>query len=543
MLQQRYHRTLLLVSFEDNVLPPNCFWVLHYNAQRRQARPRAPVPDFISPEARPHIGRSPTPGGQPGKHRDETGTSDAPGYGCASANPRGVMSHLDLSISTSLFSSVWGALFSHHLPSLSTLYSLLNLKPCVYFQSDLCYTRMAGLTPHVASLPWQAAASHCISDLAPAAVGASRCLLSCTRLPGRPLHGARGIATSAALSRQTSRQASRLEPLRSVPSGGISALRIINQRLPALISRTYTTPAAGQTSEPIVNDIFEPVTGTWQYIIADPATNVAAIVDPVLDYDQATRTITTKTADKLLAFVKEKGYTISWILETHAHADHLTAASYLQNRLSQSQPGDKPPIGIGSRINKVQSLFGKRYDIPSSEYTDVAFDHFFSDDEVFSIGNLSATAIHLPGHTPDHMGYRVGSNVFCGDSIFIADIGTARCDFPGGSAAQLYNSAKKLLSMPDNVKIWTGHDYPPEGREATAYMTVGEHRKLNKHVRDEVGEQEFVKLRAERDSGLAAPRLLHQSLQTNIRGGRLPPKTEFGDRLMHLPVKVKAEEW
>ncbi|KAK0657738.1 beta-lactamase-like protein [Cercophora newfieldiana] len=316
-----------------------------------------------------------------------------------------------------------------------------------------------------------------------------------------------------------------------------SGLTTYNKHIPISTTKTCTP----SSTEPIINSIFEPVTGTWQYVVADAATFNAAIIDPVLDYSPTSRCITTTTADAVLALIAQKQYTITWILETHAHADHLTAASYLKNRLThtQSQP---PTIGIGSRIHQVQSIFGARYSLPPSDYHPLMFDHLFSDDEVFPISSsLFATALHLPGHTPDHMGYQFGTNIFCGDSLFHADVGTARCDFPGGSASQLYSSARRLLSFPDHVKIWTGHDYPPGTRGPEACMTVGMHRMENKHVRDGVDEMEFVKLRRERDRGLKAPRLLHQSLQMNVRAGKLPGKTEYGDRLWHLPVKVEGE--
>lgn len=171
-------------------------------------------------------------------------------------------------------------------------------------------------------------------------------------------------------------------------------------------TRAFYSTTAISVSQPIVEDVFEKVTGTWQYIVTDPATRTTAIIDPVLDYDPATQSISTTTADDLLSLVKQKGYNISWILETHAHADHLTAASYLQKRLAQ-ELGERPSIGIGKRIGKVQSLFGQRYGIPEEEYA-VVFDKLLDDDETFSIGELKATAMHLPGHTPDHMGYMIG---------------------------------------------------------------------------------------------------------------------------------------
>ncbi|GFF43298.1 probable metallo-hydrolase BURPS1710b_2304 [Aspergillus lentulus] len=297
-----------------------------------------------------------------------------------------------------------------------------------------------------------------------------------------------------------------------------------------------------EPGEPTIHNVFESKTGTWQYVVADPTTSTAVIIDPVLDYDPATQVITTESADALLSLIKEKGYKVDKILETHAHADHLTAASYLQRRLAQEQ-GHRPPIGIGKRIGQVQKLFGQRYGIPAQEYEDV-FDKLFEDDETFKIGNLTAKAIHLPGHTPDHLGYRIGDNIFCGDLIFHSDIGTARCDFPGGSARSLYQSGRKVLDLPDHVRIWTGHDYPPEERkEPVPSLSVQDHRRQNKHLKNGVTEEEFVALRKERDSKLAEPRLLHQSLQMNIRAGRLPTPTESGQQLLHLPLKLKGLTW
>ncbi|KAI5460056.1 putative metallo-beta-lactamase domain protein [Mariannaea sp. PMI_226] len=299
---------------------------------------------------------------------------------------------------------------------------------------------------------------------------------------------------------------------------------------------------ASDSIEPTIHDVFEPKTGTWQYIVADPSTLSAVIIDPVLDFDASSQTVTTQSADMLLSFMKGRGYKTEMILETHAHADHLTAASYLQAQIFKDQ-GHKPSIGIGKRINQVQKLFGERYGVSRVEYEDI-IDKLFEDDEMFNIGQLRATAIHLPGHTPDHLGYKIGDNVFCGDSLFHADIGTARCDFPGGSATHLYKSARKLLSLPGHVKIWTGHDYPNKQRSApTSWMTVEEHRKQNKHLRDGISEEQFVAMREERDAGLAPPRLLDQSMQINIRAGKLPQPSESGARMLHLPLKVQGGEW
>ncbi|KAL3440418.1 beta-lactamase-like protein [Aspergillus insuetus] len=274
-------------------------------------------------------------------------------------------------------------------------------------------------------------------------------------------------------------------------------------------------------TEPAIHNFFENKTGTWQYMVADPTTSEAAIIDAVLDYDPATREISTASADFLLSFIRRKNYKIAIIMETHAHADHLSAATYLQARLALEQ-GFRPPISIGARISEVQQLFGERYGIPADKYRDV-FDKLFKDDETFTIGNLTATAMHLPGHTPDHMGYKIGDHVFCGDSIFHIDLGTARCDFPGGSAEMLFNSGRRLLDLPDHTKLWFGHDYPSEERKVPVpCMTVSEHKSRNKHLKHGVTMEEFVAVRRARDAKLAAPNLLHPSLQINIRAGRLP---------------------
>ncbi|KAE8356369.1 beta-lactamase-like protein [Aspergillus coremiiformis] len=306
--------------------------------------------------------------------------------------------------------------------------------------------------------------------------------------------------------------------------------------------RASCSTEATAAGEPTIHAVFENVTGTWQYVVADPSTSAAVIIDPVLDYDPASQVVATSSADTLLSLVKEKGYKVERILETHVHADHLTAAAYLQKQLSQEQ-GRKPPIGIGKRIGPVQRLFGRRYAVSPEEYN-VVFDVLFDDDENFHIGNLTATAIHLPGHTPDHLGYKIGENVFCGDSLFHADIGTARCDFPGGDAHTLFNSGRKLLSLPDHVRIWTGHDYPPEGREVPVpWLSVKDHKRQNRHLKDGITEEEFVSMRSERDAKLAEPRLLHQSLQINIRAGQLPKPTEYGHRMLHLPLKLNDGNW
>ena len=288
--------------------------------------------------------------------------------------------------------------------------------------------------------------------------------------------------------------------------------------------------------EPKIHTFHEPVTGTWQYIVADPLTREAVIVDSVLDYNKDNGSMSTESPDKLLEVILANGYTVMRILETHAHADHLTASRYLQHALSQLQDSRSPLVCIGKGITQVQETMGQIYDIPASEMEN-AFDYTFSDGERLVVGNIESEVIHLPGHTPDHVGYIIGSNVFTGDSIFNPDIGSARCDFPGGSAAALYKSMQKLLALPDYYKLYTGHDYPPKDRKiaenstagAVPFTTVKEQKEHNKHVKSGTSMEEFVAMRTDRDSTLSAPKLMLQSMHVNVRGGRLParPMEEF----------------
>ena len=296
-------------------------------------------------------------------------------------------------------------------------------------------------------------------------------------------------------------------------------------------------------SKPNIHAIHEPVTGTWQYVVADPDTKDAVVIDAVLDFDAATSKISTGSADALLSLVKSQGYTVGRLLETHVHADHLTASGYLQKRLISIQ-GNRPSICIGKRIMDVQSRFGIRYGVSPDELSQ-SFDHTFDDHEKFMIGNTQAEVLHLPGHTPDHIGYLIGDNVFTGDSIFNPDVGSARCDFPGGSATALHASMSELLALPTHYRLYTGHDYPPESREvdeygskAKQYATVEEQRKENKHIKEGTKKEEFIQWRSERDSGLAEPKLIHQALQFNIRAGHLPTSGPEGYMFFKVPLKV-----
>ncbi|KAL5114895.1 hypothetical protein ACEQ8H_007213 [Pleosporales sp. CAS-2024a] len=311
---------------------------------------------------------------------------------------------------------------------------------------------------------------------------------------------------------------------------------------PHLHSQSALEQGMASQEEPTIHSEYESKTGTWQYIVADPCTRHAVIIDSVLDYNPCTHTLSTTAADALLALISQHSYTITAILETHIHADHVTAAAYLQAQLSKRQ-ATSPPICIGKRIAQLQDLFARKYGVQEAEYRN-AYDKTWDDDDVFPIGNMAAQVVHLPGHTPDHIGYRIGDNVFCGDSIFHPDIGTARCDFPGGAANALYASAQKLLRLPAHVRIWTGHDYASMERpEVVPWMTVGEHRARNRHVGQSVSLAEFVQKREDKDRELEPPKLLHESLQLNIRAGRLPRLEPTGASMLHLPLKAEGKVW
>ncbi|PIL36237.1 hypothetical protein GSI_01899 [Ganoderma sinense ZZ0214-1] len=285
---------------------------------------------------------------------------------------------------------------------------------------------------------------------------------------------------------------------------------------------------------PTVFSFFEPATSTWQYVVADTKTSEAVIVDPVLDYDPASGLVTTSTADGLVSFVEHNGLKVSKILETHAHADHLTAAQYLKHQL----PGDVP-VCIGQRIRQVQNTFAVVYGIDSPSLVN-SFDIYFQDDEEFALGSLSCRVVHLPGHTPDHVGFIVGKAVFTGDSIFNPDVGSARADFPGGNAELLYASMQRLLSLPEDYRLYVGHDYPID-RDQVCFSTVADQRAKNMHVKTGVDSASFIQFRKQKDAVLGAPRLLHPSLQVNIRAGRLPSADMEGRVFMRIPVRADTQ--
>jgi len=287
--------------------------------------------------------------------------------------------------------------------------------------------------------------------------------------------------------------------------------------------------------EPVaIRAFFDEPTNTVSYLVWDPATKDGAVIDPLLDYDHRSGEADTRSADAILAAARAEGVTIRWVLETHAHADHLTAAPYIKASTGA-------PIGIGERIKDVQRIFRPVFDARDLKPEGGDFDRLFRDGERFPLGRLEVEVMHLPGHTPADVAYRIGNNVFVGDTLFMHDYGTARADFPGGDARTLYRSIRRLLSLPPETRLWMCHDYKAPGRDHYAWQsTVAEQRAHNPHVRDGISEEEFVRFRTERDRTLAAPLLLLPSIQVNIRAGRFPEAEENGVRYLRIPVKLKG---
>ncbi len=286
------------------------------------------------------------------------------------------------------------------------------------------------------------------------------------------------------------------------------------------------------SSATIVQPFFDEATGTVSYVIADPQSRQAAVVDPVLDFDFKSGRTTTVQADRLLAYLQAQGLTVQWILETHAHADHLSAAHYLRDKVGGR-------IAIGEHIREVQATFKKLYNLERGFLPDGSqFDHLFKDGEVFHIGGLQAQALLVPGHTPADMAYVVGDAVFVGDTLFMPDVGTARADFPGGDAHTLYRSVRRILALPPQTRVFVCHDYPPGGRPAAWETTVADQRAHNIHVRDGISEEAFVSMRQARDATLEVPTLILPSIQVNIRAGQLPPAEDDGVSYLKIPLNV-----
>ncbi len=270
--------------------------------------------------------------------------------------------------------------------------------------------------------------------------------------------------------------------------------------------------------------------GTWSYVVADPATRRSAIVDPVLDFDPKSGRSSTASADAIAAHVRERVLTNEWILETHAHADHLSAAPWLKAALGGR-------IAIGQGIREVQRTFSGILNLePEFPVDGRQFDRLLADDEKFAIGSLEARVIATPGHTSDSLSYLVGDAVFVGDSIFMPDSGTARCDFPGGDARLLYASIRRLYALPGGTRVFVCHDYKPGGREARCETTIAEERAANIHVTDATSEADFTAMRRKRDATLEMPTLIYPAVQFNIRGGRPPPAESNGRSYLKLPL-------
>ena len=288
----------------------------------------------------------------------------------------------------------------------------------------------------------------------------------------------------------------------------------------------------GMTQKPEVTPFFDAGTNTISYVVRDPASNACAVIDAVMDFDYAAGRISFKSADKIIAYIRENSLQLEWLIETHAHADHLSAAPYIQEKL-----GGK--IGIGEHICKVQEVFGKVFNEGAEFPRDGSqFDRLFKDGDTYKIGTLNAFAMYTPGHTPACMTHVVGDAAFVGDTLFMPDGGTARADFPGGDARQLYRSIKNVLSLPQEMRLFMCHDYGPNGREIRWETTVAEERAKNIHIRDGISEDEFVDMRTARDKTLGMPKLIIPSIQVNIRAGHLPAPEPDGKTFLKIPVNV-----
>jgi glyoxylase-like metal-dependent hydrolase (beta-lactamase superfamily II) len=287
-------------------------------------------------------------------------------------------------------------------------------------------------------------------------------------------------------------------------------------------------------SQPIIRAFFDEPTNTVSYLVADPATGKATVIDPVLDYDHGAGSVDTRSVEAMLRAADDAGYAIEWALETHAHADHLSGAPYIKARTGAR-------IGIGEHIKDVQRIFRPIFNATDLATDGSDFDRLFKDGERFNIGDLSAEVLYTPGHTPADVSYRIEDAVFVGDTLFMPDYGTARADFPGGDAHQLYRSIKRLQALPPDTRLFMCHDYKAPGRDQYAWeTTVREQREKNVLVREGVTEEEFVAMRRRRDATLAAPRLLLPSIQVNIRAGKFPPRQTNGVHYLVIPVTLKG---
>lgn len=299
----------------------------------------------------------------------------------------------------------------------------------------------------------------------------------------------------------------------------------------AAATRIVERVLAGETARPAVTTFFDKATFTASHVVHDPATRVAAVVDSVLDFDQPSGRIGFAAAQRIVDHVRAAGLTVAWLLETHAHADHLSAAPWLQEQLGGY-------IAIGREIVTVQNVFGKIFNEGTEFVRDGSqFDRLFDDGDTFRIGETDVAVLHVPGHTPADLAYVAGDAVFAGDTLFMPDYGTARADFPGGDAAMLYRSIRRLLRLPEAARLFLCHDYKAPGRDGFAWeTTIGVERSANVHVRDGIAEVEFVAMRVARDATLGMPKLILPSIQVNMRAGHLPPREANGTSYLKLPI-------
>ncbi len=288
-------------------------------------------------------------------------------------------------------------------------------------------------------------------------------------------------------------------------------------------------PALKSEIKPEIEGFFDPHSNTISYLVKDPGSNSCAIIDSVLDMDYAAGRITYDSANKFIHLIEARGLDLEWIIETHVHADHLSAATYIQERL-----GGK--IGVGAKIKEIQDTFGKVFNEGTEFERDGSqFDALFEDGDTYEIGNMTGFTISTPGHTPACMVHVIGDAAFTGDTLFMPDGGSARCDFPGGDAGELYDSIQKILALPDDIRLFICHDYGPDGRPIAWETTVGDQRERNIHVGGGKTREEFIKFRTERDAQLSMPKLIIPSIQVNMRGGAFP-KTESGTPMLKVPI-------
>lgn len=285
------------------------------------------------------------------------------------------------------------------------------------------------------------------------------------------------------------------------------------------------------TPKPIVKAFFDPQTWTYTYVVYESKGSACIVIDSVLNYDPKSGRTNTSSADEVIAFIKENRLQLDWILETHAHADHLTAAPYIQEQLGGQ-------IAIGDHITTVQGVFKNVFNLDDIAVDGSQFDALIKEGEAIQFGNLSFKALYVPGHTPACMAYEIGDCIFVGDTLFMPDVGTARCDFPGGSASNLYRSIQSILKYPPNTKLYMCHDYPPDGRPPEYQSTVADQKAENIHVHDGITEEQFVAMRNKRDAGLEMPVLILPSIQVNIRAGHMPKAEGNGTAYLKIPVNA-----